>query len=92
MTAAEPAAKKPKLAGFAALPAAQHAPLRTWIAAAIVEYLGEEEATLIDFIVRHVVERKAPDHLLPELKEVLEEDADGFLDKLVAKVAELSSA
>ena len=79
----QPDAKKPRLDD--AKPR-----LRAYIAAQIAEIMGEEEATLIDFILNHVVERKPWPALLEELKMVLEEEASGFVDGLQKKMAELT--
>jgi RNA-binding protein 25 len=56
--------------------------LRPWIVRKIVEYLGEEETTLIEFIVAKVRNRCEPSVLLGELEAVLEEDAEQFVVKL----------
>jgi RNA-binding protein 25 len=56
--------------------------LRPWIVKKIVEYLGEEEKTLIDFIIAKVSNRCDPAELLRELLPVLDEDAEQFVIKL----------
>ena len=64
--------------------------LRAFIASQIAEYMGEEEATLIDFVLNHVVDEKPWPALLEELKTVLEEDAETFVKALQSKIAELT--
>lgn len=66
--------------------------LRTFIAKEIKQLLGEEEATLIEFIHQHIVQQKSVQSLLPDLEQVLEEDAAQFLDALQRKSMELSSS
>ena len=65
--------------------------LRGYVASRIVEYLGEEEGTLIDFVVKEV--RKGGGgttlSLLEEMKMVLDEDAEGFVLGLYGKMAEM---
>jgi hypothetical protein len=56
--------------------------LRKWISGKIAEYLGAEEATLIDFVVAKLKAHAAPQAILDELKLVLEDDAEGFVTKL----------
>jgi hypothetical protein len=51
--------------------------------------MGEEEATLIDFLYTHILQGKATSELLQELQVVLEEEADGFLKAVWSKVQEL---
>ena len=47
-----------------------------------MEYLGEEEATLTEFIVGKLNTRCSPTDLLVELEAVLDEDAEPFVLKL----------
>ena len=56
--------------------------LRPWIVKKMVEYLGQEEKTLVDFIVAKIHNRCAPTELLKELDAVLDEDAEQFVVKL----------
>jgi len=51
--------------------------------------MGEEEATLIDFLYSHILEGKATSELLQELQVVLEEEADSFLKAVWVKVQEV---
>jgi len=72
--------------------------IRSFVKEQMMEYLGEEEATLIDFIMNHLVNHnsdsvkgKDVDGLLLEMKTVLEEDADPFVVDLFKKIVELES-
>ena len=58
--------------------------LKSYITAQIVEYLGEEEKTLIDFIMKELskVGGCSTNSLLDEMKMVLEEDAEDFVVNL----------
>jgi hypothetical protein len=89
---AEPPAKKARLDvdSFPNIPADSHAALRSFISSQIRNYLGEEEATLIDFIFNHVTAQKTVESLLPELKEVLDDDAAACLQAILAKSVELA--
>ena len=72
--AGEPAAKKPRV---------EHTDIREWISQEIQQLMGVPEASLVDFIYKHVSDKsKAIQDLLPELQDVLDEDAPAFLDKL----------
>jgi len=66
--------------------------LRKYVTAQIVDFLGEEESTLIDFIIKEL--RKGGGcttlSLLEEMKVVLDEDAEDFVLGLYRKMAESS--
>lgn len=64
----------------------QHHVVREWITALIREYLGVEEVTLVDFVHDHVIQGKAVQALHDELKQVLEEDATAFCERLITKL------
>lgn len=96
----EPASKKSKTATDSSstiypshfpptLPATSHAMLRQFLANQVRESMGEEEATLIDFLYSHILEGKATSELLQELQVVLEEEADSFLKAVWVKVQEM---
>jgi len=88
----EPPAKRVKLdtsQAFPTLPATKRDELRQFISQSIQHYVGEPEQTLIDFCLQHVLDQKSGQELLPELEEVLEEDANSFLQGLWDKVQEL---
>jgi len=56
--------------------------LKAWIVKKIVEFLGEEEETLIDFICSKLIKHSDPESILEELKLVLDDDAEIFMVKL----------
>lgn len=56
--------------------------IKNWVVRKIIEYLGEEEATLTDFIITKLKSRCPPNELLTELAAVLDEDAETFVIKL----------
>lgn len=72
-----------------ALPASSLTVLRQFVATQVRESLGIEDATLIEFIYTHIIQGKATSELLQELRVVLEEEADGFLDAVWTKVKEI---
>lgn len=66
--------------------------LRVFVVAQIQHFLGEEEDSFIDFICQQVqTPGKTPEQVLPDLQDVLEEDAPIFLESLWRKVQELGS-
>ncbi len=66
--------------------------VRKFVKEQIVEYLGEEEATLIDFVMNHLkkneIERKTQP-LLEEMALVLEEDGEPFVLAIFRKIVEI---
>ena len=56
--------------------------LKSWVSNKILEYLGEEETTLIDFVVTKLKSRCSPKDLLEELEAVLDNDAETFVIRL----------
>ena len=56
--------------------------LRQWVTKKIVEYLGEEEPTLRDFILTKIGERSKPQAIIEQLKVVLEDETELFVTKL----------
>mmetsp|Transcript_18071 Transcript_18071/g.27079 ORF Transcript_18071/g.27079 Transcript_18071/m.27079 type:complete len:740 (+) Transcript_18071:61-2280(+) len=78
--------------------------VRKFVKEQMVEYLGEEEATLIDFVMNYLVKGDASstnensimgkkvDGLLEEMKMVLEEDAESFVLDLFKKIVEVSKS
>jgi len=48
----------------------------------IVEYLGGEEKTLIDFILTKIAGHKLPSEIFTQLSQVLDEEAEPFVIKL----------
>eukprot|EP00536_Pseudo-nitzschia_multiseries_P003757 jgi/Psemu1/284644/fgenesh1_pg.59_\ len=71
------------------LPPSSHPVLRQFLANQVKESMGEEEATLIDFLYTHILQGKGTSELFQELQVVLEEEADGFLKAVWAKVQEI---
>jgi hypothetical protein len=76
----------------ATLPPHTHPVLRAFLTNQVRESLGEEEATLIDFVYGHVLQGKSTAELLQELHLVLEDEAEGFLRTVWAKVDDLMMA
>jgi RNA-binding protein 25 len=56
--------------------------MRPWVIKKIMEYLGEEEKTLVDFILSKIAGHKPPTEILDQLSLVLDEEAEGFVIKL----------
>jgi len=56
--------------------------MRVWVSKKIIEYLGEEEKTLIDFILTMIAAHKTPSEMLDQIKLVLDEEAEAFMVKL----------
>ncbi|OUC42669.1 PWI domain protein [Trichinella nativa] len=56
--------------------------IKPWISKKIIEYIGEEEASLVDFISEKVLERSTPQGLLDDISMVLDEEAGVFVAKL----------
>jgi hypothetical protein len=90
----EPANKRAKSSPYpdnfpATLAPSTHGLLRDFLTNQVKESLGEEEATLIDFLYNHILQGKSTSELLQELQVVLEEESEGFLQLVWAKVDEL---
>jgi len=56
--------------------------MKTWVKKKIIEYLGEEETTLIEYICKKLSEHTAPDILLELLLLVLEDEASDFVIRM----------
>lgn len=56
--------------------------MRPWIIKKMIEYLGEEETVLINFIVTKLSKKCNPEELLTELTPVLDVDAEPFVMKM----------
>jgi RNA-binding protein 25 len=56
--------------------------IKPWINKKIIEYIGEEEATLNDFICSKIEQHVKPEKLLEEVKVVLDEEAELFVKKM----------
>jgi len=53
-----------------------------WVKKKIVEYLGEEEQSLISYICKKLNEHTPPDQLLESLLQVLEDEASDFVIRM----------
>ncbi len=60
--------------------------MQPWVKKKIIEYLGEEEETLIAFILRQLKNHAAAQTIVDELQPVLEEDADVFVVSMWRKL------
>jgi RNA-binding protein 25 len=56
--------------------------IKPWINKKIIEYIGEEEATLNDFICTKIQQRTKPERLLEEVKVILDDEAELFIKKM----------
>lgn len=56
--------------------------IRPWVNKKIIEYIGEEEMTLTDFICSKVIARSTPKHILEDVSMVLDEEAEVFVVKM----------
>lgn len=56
--------------------------IRPWINKKIVEYIGEEEATLVDFVCSKVMAHSTPQGILDDVAMVLDEEAEVFIVKM----------
>mmetsp|Transcript_20760 Transcript_20760/g.30681 ORF Transcript_20760/g.30681 Transcript_20760/m.30681 type:complete len:471 (+) Transcript_20760:21-1433(+) len=66
--------------------------VRKFVKEQIVEYLGEEEATLIDFVMNYLKKEekdRGSSGLLEEMKMVLEEDGETFVLHLFRKIVQM---
>jgi len=55
--------------------------IKPWVNKKIVDYIGEEEATLNEFICAKIMERIQPDKLMEDIKVILDEEAELFVKK-----------
>lgn len=60
--------------------------LGTWVGKKVAELLGEEEPSLIEFVVGKLKEHTGAQDMLQELREVLDEEAEGFVLRLYRTV------
>ncbi|CAK9301208.1 unnamed protein product [Gordionus sp. m RMFG-2023] len=56
--------------------------IKPWINKKIVEYIGEEELTLVDFICSKLLNNNSPQSILDDILMVLDEEAEVFVVKL----------
>lgn len=56
--------------------------IKPWINRKIIEYIGEEEASLNEFICSKIQDKQTPDKLLDDIKVILDDEAELFVKKL----------
>ena len=56
--------------------------MRSWVTKKIIEYLGEEEKTLIDFILSKITSHTPPHEVLEQIGLVLDDEANTFVLKM----------
>lgn len=56
--------------------------IKPWINKKIVEYIGEEEQTLVEFICQKVMAHSSPKEILQDVSMVLDEEAEVFVVKM----------
>lgn len=56
--------------------------MRPWISKKITEFLGEEETTLVDYIVSSTQEHVTADEMLDRLQSILDDEAEMFVLKV----------
>ncbi|KAK3091914.1 hypothetical protein FSP39_023680 [Pinctada imbricata] len=56
--------------------------IKPWVNKKIIEYIGEEEPTLTDFICQKVMARSGPQNILNDVAMVLDEEAEVFVVKM----------
>uniref|UniRef100_A0A1A7WMS2 PWI domain-containing protein n=1 Tax=Iconisemion striatum TaxID=60296 RepID=A0A1A7WMS2_9TELE len=56
--------------------------IRPWINKKIIEYIGEEEPTLVDFVCTKIMAHSSPQGILDDVAMVLDEEAEVFIVKM----------
>ncbi|CAF1064411.1 unnamed protein product [Adineta ricciae] len=56
--------------------------IKPWVTKKIVEYIGEEEATLTDFICSSIMSKKSAEAILADIRVVLDDEAEVFVVKM----------
>ena len=56
--------------------------VRRWVGKKLTELLGEEEASLVDYVMGHLERHVTPAELVTEVGPVLDEEAESFVLKL----------
>lgn len=56
--------------------------IKPWVNKKIIEYIGEEEPTLTNFICQKVMAQSPPQHILNDVAMVLDEEAEVFVVKM----------
>ncbi|KAJ9563806.1 hypothetical protein OSB04_008966 [Centaurea solstitialis] len=59
-----------------------HERMRPWISKKITEFLGEEETSLVDYIVSSTQEHVTADEMLDRLQSILDDEAEMFVLKM----------
>lgn len=61
--------------------------MEPWVSKKIVEYLGEDEPTLLEFLLKKLQQHARAVEILEELQLVLDDDAEVFVKLLWRKLA-----
>ena len=56
--------------------------IKPWVTKKIVEYIGEEEPTLTEFICSSIMSRKGAESILADIRVVLDDEAEVFVVKM----------
>jgi len=56
--------------------------IQPWISKKIIEYIGEEEATLVEFICSKIMSKSDPEKIHEDISMVLDDEAEVFVMKL----------
>uniref|UniRef100_H2ZHU5 PWI domain-containing protein n=1 Tax=Ciona savignyi TaxID=51511 RepID=H2ZHU5_CIOSA len=56
--------------------------IQPWITKKIMEYIGEEEPTLVEFICSKIMTKSNPDKILEDISMVLDDEAEVFVVKM----------
>jgi RNA-binding protein 25 len=56
--------------------------IKPWVTKKIVEYIGEEEPTLTDFICTSIMSKKSAETILADIRVVLDDEAEVFVVKM----------
>jgi RNA-binding protein 25 len=60
--------------------------IKPWVTKKIVEYIGEEEATLTDFICASIMSKKSAETILSDIRVVLDDEAEVFVVKIFYEI------
>lgn len=61
--------------------------MASWVTKKVVEYLGEEDPTMMEFLLTKLRQHAAPESILDELRLVLDDEAEVFVALLWRKLA-----
>ena len=56
--------------------------IQPWITKKIIEYIGEEEPTLVEFICSKIMTKSSPEKILEDISMVLDDEAEVFVVKM----------